>query len=63
MCDHNFQKGQDARQKNKPFKTCSKCGLFEWITPQEFYNFEELKLEEKIRKIVKEILNETNLEN
>lgn len=62
-CNHIWNKGLDPTQKNKPFKSCLKCNHFEYITLQEYANFEDMLLEEKIRKIVKEVLENVNKES
>lgn len=59
-CTHNWHKGMEAKRKgkNQAFKTCTACGVFEYITMDQYYKFEDIILEEKIKRIVKEILNE-----
>lgn len=52
-CTHNWNKGLDSGNKSA-FKICTKCTEYQEITMLEYYNFEELKLEEKIKKIVQE---------
>ena len=61
-CTHKWNKGFDSNSRSA-FKICSKCSLYQEITMPEYYNFEEMLLEEKIRRIVKEELNERSHTN
>lgn len=57
-CEHQWNKGLDVAENNKAFKLCAKCNLFEYITMEEYYGFEDYILEEKVKRIVNKILDE-----